>query len=128
MKKLVKLIIVVLFVTFNVNAQSININNVSLTSNGKDIRLDYLSDDINEERTIIVVKLTEEKIKIDTIIDKIINKKNYNGFLLVNSLNKENYYWSVENGEYLLVVLTKKNNIITTNKKILKINNIKLTN
>jgi hypothetical protein len=121
MKTYIKLIISALMITFNVCGQTVKINDVVLTADNKNIRLEYLSDKVSDERIILVVKLDEIKTKNEFLIDEIIGKEIHDGFLYINSVVNDNYYWGVESGDYLLVVITKKNGLAVINKKILKI-------
>lgn len=117
----IKLIISALMITFNVFGQTVKINDVVLTADNKNIRLEYLSDKVSDERIILVVKLDKIKTKNEFIIDEIIGKEIHDGFLYINSVVKDNYYWGVESGEYLLVVIAKKNGLAVINKIVLKV-------
>ena len=121
MKIHIKLIISALMITFNVFGQTVKINDVVLTADNKNIRLEYLSDKVSDERIILVVKLDKIKTKNEFLIDEIIGKEIHDGFLYINSVVKDNYYWGVESGEYLLVVIAKKNGLAVINKIVLKV-------
>jgi hypothetical protein len=121
MKIHIKLIISALMITFNVFGQTVKINDVVLTADNKNIRLEYLSDNVSDERIILVVKLDKIKTKNEFLIDEIIGKEIHDGFLYINSVAKDNYYWGVESGEYLLVVIAKKNGLAVINKIVLKV-------